>query len=172
MSLDGTRRLSRWMPPADDEPATLRGRIIANGLIALMSPMIAVLMVAGAPIIIRDAVRRRRMRAERAGEGLCTFARSFNRRTVDPWIIRAVYQALQPYVDTRDGPVPIRPSDRLYGELRIDEDELNDVAETIARRIGRPLENSTANPLYGRVETVGDLVRFFTHQPRTRAASA
>ena len=30
------------------------------------------------------------------------------------------------------------------------------------------LDHTERNPLYGRVETVGDLIQFFTHQEKTR----
>jgi hypothetical protein len=38
----------------------------------------------------------------------------------------------------------------------------------LAVRTGRTFENLPANPLYGRVLTVGDLVEFFGHQPHVQ----
>lgn len=163
------RTFSRWMPADEDPPATWVQRIAFGVLLAVFLPVMAAMGILAAPWLVRDARRRARMRSERAGEGLCTFARAFDRRTTDPWIIRAVHDALQPYCETRGGPVPLRPADRLYGELRIDGEELEDVARTIARRTERPLENTERNPVRT-VDTVGDLVRFFAHQPRERAA--
>jgi hypothetical protein len=51
----------------------------------------------------------------------------------------------------------------------MDVDELDYVvAEEVAQRTGRSLENPEANPKYGSVETVADLVKFFESQPLTR----
>lgn len=163
------RTFSRWMPVEEEQPMTWALQILFGVLLVLVAPVMAALWIITAPWMMRDARRFARMQAERAGEGICTFARGFDRRTTDPWIIRAVHDALQPYFVTRSGPVPIRPSDRLYGELRIDGEELDDLARTIAWRTGRPLENADDNPVRP-VETVDDLVRFFAHQPRVRAA--
>ena len=159
-------RLSRWMP-ADEEGSR---RVAGRALLALFAPLIALMVVVTAPFAIVRGRRLARLRKEREGEGICTFARAFDRRTTDPWTIRAVHDELQPYFETRDGPVPLRPSDRLYEDLAIDgDDELDDVAQTIARRTGRPLEGVERNPVLS-VETVGDLVRFFAHQPPVQAA--
>ena len=163
------RRFSRWMPRHEDVPTTLVRKVAFGAFLVVLAPVMAAFMVIGAPWLVRDALRRARLRTERQGEGICTFARAFDRRAVDPWIIRAVHEELQPYFETRHGPVPLRPADRLYGELRIDDDELDGVARTIARRTGRPLVDTERNPVRT-VETVDDLVRFFPHQPRVQAA--
>jgi hypothetical protein len=47
----------------------------------------------------------------------------------------------------------------------LDPRELHDVARDIAERTGRRLEGAERNPVRP-VATVGDLVRFFAHQPR------
>lgn len=39
------------------------------------------------------------------------------------------------------------------------------IAETIAQRCGRSLDNFDENPLIGKVKTAGDLVMFFNAQP-------
>lgn len=162
-------RLSRWMPRDEDVPMTLVRTIVFGVFLVVLAPVMASFMVLGAPWLIRNKLRRTRLQAERWGEGICTFARAFDRRAVDPWIIRAVHEELQPYFGTRHGPVPLRPADRLYEELGIDGDELDDVAQTIARRTGRPLVDTERNPA-GPILTAGDLVHFFTRQPRVQAA--
>ena len=163
------RRLSRWMPKDEDGPRTLVQKVMFGVFLVALAPLIAFALVISAPWnLLRDR-RNARLRAERQGEGICTFARAFDRRGVDPWIIRAVHEELQPYFTTRDSPVPLRPADRLYEELGIDGDELDDVAQTIARRTGRPLVDTERNPVRP-VSTAGDLVHFFAHQPRVQAA--
>ena len=101
--------------------------------------------------------------ASRTDESICTFARSFNRHSVDTWVIRAVYEELQRHL----GPVPVRAQDVLVRDLRIDGDDLDfDLVPDIAERTGRSLQKLTGNPYYGKVETVGDLVFCFNSQPK------
>ena len=163
------RRFSRWMPVKEDQPMTWVHWMVVGPLLLAIIPVYAAMMVIGAPWLIRGRRRRARLRSERQGEGICTFARSFDRRRVDPWIIRAVHDELQPYFWTRHGSVPLRATDRLVQDIGIDPDDVDDLAETIAWRTGRPLAVAGSNPVRS-VDTAGDLVRFFAHQPRARAA--
>jgi hypothetical protein len=111
--------------------------------------------------------RLRRLSAEREGEDIGTFVRAFDRRSpeFDPCVIRAVWDALQPYRTHRGGSAPLRPSDRLNSFMAVD-DIGEVVAPEIAERARRSMDTPEANPRYGRVETVEDLVRFFWDQPR------
>ena len=170
------RRLSRWMPAATD--GTISPRACRIGC-AVFAALVAValyfstdlrfaLPFALLVLAIGEAFRQRRMRrlaAERRGESICTFARALNPRAVDPWVIRAVHDELQPYAMAGELPVPLRPTDRLYEDFGVDPEELHDVALDIAERTGRPLDGAERNPVRP-VVTVGDLVRFFAHQPR------
>jgi hypothetical protein len=70
-------------------------------------------------------------------------------------------EKLQPYVA-----FPLRPDDHLEDDLRIDPDEIDFVALEIAELTSRPLRDCEQNPLYGRVETVADIVLFFSQQQR------
>lgn len=104
--------------------------------------------------------------ADRPDDSICTFARSFDRRKVDPWVIRAVYNDLQNIMHRAEGPFPIRASDNLWTDLLIDEDDLDlDMAENLPQLIGRCNKNMKDNPHYGRVHTVEDLVLFFNALP-------
>jgi hypothetical protein len=105
----------------------------------------------------------KRMRAERAADSICTFARSFPRREVDTWVIRAVWDQL----DLR---FPVRAEDRLTDDLGMDDVDLDFDMAGVADRCGRSLATPERNPWYGKVETVGDLVRFVAAQPRVSAA--
>jgi hypothetical protein len=109
-----------------------------------------------------EHLRDKRIAAERAGESLCDFARSFDYRSTDTWIIRAVYEQ---FID--DMGFPPRKTDR-FAVLGLDED-WDVIAEEVAQRTGRPLTNCEQNPLYDKVETVGDMVEFFMSQPKQAA---
>jgi hypothetical protein len=113
-----------------------------------------------------QARHERRLRDSRPGESICTFARGFDYRNTDTWIIRAVYEALQPEVK-----FPLRATDRFAKDLCMDTDDLDYLADEIATRSGRSLDDVDKNPYCGRLETVADLVAFFSHQPRVPAAA-
>ena len=104
--------------------------------------------------------------AGRPGESICTFTRSLNWRSIDTWVIRAVYEELQAAYET----LPIRAGDRFVEELRIDEEDLDDLVVAMAHRAGRSFEETAANPWSGKVLTVRDLVLFLNGQPRLEAA--
>ena len=112
-----------------------------------------------------------KLAAERPGESICTFARSFDCRVVDTWIIRAVFEALQPYCQFSGGTMPLRASDLLGDVLQIDHEELDDLAIEIAKRVGRSMDRFVENPLFGKVNTVADLVFFLLNQPTNTGVS-
>jgi hypothetical protein len=126
-----------------------------------------VVVTLGAYVVYEITSIRRRCRAliaARAGESICTFARSFDVRSVDTWVIRAVYEDIQQYLGL---PVPIRPTDNLIQDLYLDPEALElDLAQSIALKSGRTLLETESNPKYMKVFTVDDLVMFFNAQPR------
>lgn len=99
---------------------------------------------------------------------ICTFARSFDCRNVDTWIIRATYEEIQRYLDPKTLP-PIKTSDRLWEDLHIEADDVEYIGVAVAKRIGYDLRDTKSNPLYDGVKTVEDLVLFLTNQPRIAA---
>jgi hypothetical protein len=106
---------------------------------------------------------------ERNGLSICEFAREFDPKVVDTWIIRAVYEQLQAALPTKVN-VPIKASDGLFNTLMLDEDDLDlDLVEEIAQRTSRSLEGYESNPYYGKVTTARNLVLFFNHQARVSA---
>jgi hypothetical protein len=111
--------------------------------------------------------RQRRVAASRRGESICTFASSFDCRATDRWIVRAVYEELATVVQ-----FPIRPADRLEDDLKIDLEDLDEYAVAVAQRSARTLSGCEANPLYGKVKTVRELVEFFVRQPRRSLPAA
>jgi hypothetical protein len=64
----------------------------------------------------------------------------------------------------------MRETDRLWDELRLDDEDIEDLADLIAERSGRTLSDAELNPFYSQMVTVGDLVLFFAHQQRSQAA--
>ncbi|WP_240782294.1 hypothetical protein [Escherichia sp. E2586] len=108
------------------------------------------------------------MADKRQGLSICQFARQFNPRTVDTWIIRAVWNTLQEngYIGY---PLPLKADDKLDEDLDLVNDavELEELVEDIAARCGRDLtgiENNQFLPIV----TVGSLVRVLNAQPMTQ----
>ena len=66
---------------------------------------------------------------------------------------------------------PLRPTDRLVEDLGIDPDDVEfDLIDEVASRSGHLPDNADRNPFWGKIETVGDFVRFVTLQPRVAGA--
>lgn len=134
-------------------------------------PLLAVpLLTIGAALTVFRVKRERRRKdnliAERDGESICQFARSFDRHRVDTWVIRAVYEQLQLHLGT-EKPLPIRAADSLAHDLRIDDEDLDmDLAGEIFQRTGRSIKHTDRNPYFGEVRTVADLVHFVNEQPK------
>lgn len=117
--------------------------------------------------------RLQRMAKERAGESICTFARSFDCAATDTWVIRAVYEQLQTYLQADVAVFPLQREDNMVKQLGVDPEDLcYDIMDEIATRTGRSLEDTGQNPYWDKMETVGDLVQFFLHQPKAEIAQA
>lgn len=172
------KRASRFMPKPIRKPPTLVGWIF---LIAFAAWLLYVLwmypIVTSASIAVLVALtwlHRRSIRnhlrataASRPGESICTFSREVDCRHLDTWIVRAVYEEIQEHLAADCAKFPLRWTDRLNEDLRIDPDALDEeLAIDIAQRTGRSLEETERNPLFGDVKTVRDLVLFFQAQPQ------
>ena len=101
---------------------------------------------------------------------MCTFVRAYARGDRDPFVLRAVYEELAPYLTVGGTAIPLRPTDLLEQDLQVDGEELEFLARELATRCGRALTDSQANPYHGRIKTIGDLVAFLRAQPPTVAA--
>lgn len=156
---------SRRMPKDVVEPISWRDVAVLAGITlflmyvgfhfwpwSLSFPFIVVVMT------LSQRRRDRHIAEARRGESICTFARSFECRTVDTWIIRSTYDELS-YA------FPVRACDRFQQDLRFADEDLDDSGNRIARRCGRSMVRCEENPLYGKVHTVRDLVMFLNHQP-------
>jgi len=103
----------------------------------------------------------------RENDSICTFTRYFEYREIDTWVIRAVYEQLQNYMAPIRKGFPIHPTDDVFTDLRIDDEDFElDLIEEIAERTGRSLEGSESNEYYGKSDTVENLVYFFNNQPK------
>jgi hypothetical protein len=104
--------------------------------------------------------RLQRMIKERKNDSICRFARSFDYRRIDTRIIRAVYEEACDWTS-----FPTRISDDFDKDFHMDPEDLEDMAQIIAHRAQRSLDDYKKNPFYGQVNTVKGLVLFFLHQP-------
>ena len=173
------RTLSRNMP-VPPVPRTVIGTYAALGCVGAGAVAVLLslfifpeawmvfggLVLVGTVVHLRQKHHLRRLAAGRPGEDLCTFVRGFDRRSVDPWVLRAVYEELQPYCSFKGGCVPLRPDDALEELLGIDGEGLDDLALDMARRAWRSMDHPERNPFHARVRTVRDLVHFLDSQPR------
>jgi len=109
------------------------------------------------------------MRRLRDGESICNFARSFNARHIDTWVIRATHQEIQHVLKSYVPHFPVRASDSLLEDLHTNADDVEDLVAEIAARSGHSLDKTESNPFYGNIHTVSDLVRFIDAQPHVTA---
>lgn len=106
------------------------------------------------------------MLMERAGESICTFARSLPARSHDTKIVRVVYESLHKTLS-----VPLRPHDELEETLKMDPWDIEDFVVEMAESSGKSMDGWEANPLAGQVITVADLIRFLEMQPSVKSAA-
>src|SRR5688572_7732874 len=128
---------SNRMPPTLPSRPTPIGWIVLSAIgigaiyLCIWEPMIIVVIVFFAAfacvLSLFESRRERRIASARQAASICTFARQFNCRTTDTWIIRAVFEELAHYVR-----FPIRALDRLEADLRIDSDDIPEIAEAVA----------------------------------------
>src|SRR5688572_6522200 len=114
---------SRWMPPEPDPMSTAPAWMV---LVAIISPLAvgAVFTHGGKYLLVllllfciasevQNPRRLRHLASERSQEDIGTFARAFDRRRepFSPHVVRAVWDALEPYVSLEGSPVPVRSTD-------------------------------------------------------------
>lgn len=173
------RKPSRSMPPLLPRPwgwaKALVLSIFVIGFIALLvcHPWVLIPISGVIVLIVVEADRQNRhlsrLAIERDGESICTFARSFDYRVVDTWIIRAVFEERRPWCQSGRLVMPLRASDDIEAILKIDLEDLDELFSDIAHRSCRSTENCDRNPLFGKVKTVSDLVSFLMNQPSTKS---
>ncbi|MES2899557.1 MAG: hypothetical protein V4723_07500 [Pseudomonadota bacterium] len=76
-----------------------------------------------------------------------------------------MYEQLQESLAYAHPAFPVRASDNLKAELRLDDEDLDmDLAAQVEQRTGISLDCSETNPHYGKINTVKDVVMFFQAQ--------
>ncbi len=170
---------SRRMPAASLQPVTPAGYALLAAMLlgfawaCYLAPWLLALpaLIAVASLAHNIAYRRTlRDLASRRGDGdIGAFARDFDCRSVDTWIIRAVYEELQACLGSANPAFPLRATDRIAEDLHLDDEDLEDVAVLVAERAGYDLAGLEKNPLAGKVTTVGELVQCINHQPCLRS---
>ncbi|TDU70908.1 hypothetical protein EI77_02026 [Prosthecobacter fusiformis] len=170
------RRFSRHLPshpPA--QPLGWRVKVVLAGLAALLMAWLysqpqALFFIGGMTGLfylasIRERRRIQSLKSSRA-DTICAFRKAFDCRVVDPWIIRATYQEVQNW----SRGFPLEATDNLMEQLKMEAEDLDDLAEDIAKRSGYDLADISGNPWYQRVTTARELVLFINHQPKIRPA--
>jgi len=128
--------------------------LVILGAIAML--VRATCLIVALPSLIGSAIGRRRKvqhlrqrSASRAGESICQFARSFDVRRTDTWVLRAVYVALQEELRWVNPAFPIHAGDAICDDLLIDPEDLgDDIVWSIAARAtqARPLRAQPVLP--------------------------
>ncbi len=175
---------SRKMPSVhESSPAVGQVVVAFLSIISFVTiyshPVIALFTVppAIAVLLWRDSSERRdreRLLAGRTSGDIGAFARSFPRREIDTWVIRAVWDEMQAALTDHPDKqcfFPLLADDRVVEDLRIDSEELEWMVIDVAKRCGRSLKNCEENPYYAQVKSVGDVVRFLNSQPKHQASA-
>ena len=132
---------------------------------AVAMGILLVLVCWGTVSVKREKARLAAIADSRQGETICQFARSFDTRSIDTWVIRAVYEQVRNLLHSTCPSFPLRASDRLE-DLGIDTDDIEmDLAVSLSESTGRSLDQPQTNPFYGAISTVSDLIMFFNAQP-------
>lgn len=166
------------MPKVARRPLSVAGKALLAALVAWVvyilwkhpAPTIAfIALVAGWSLVShrRDRTHLRALAAVRHGESICSFSRELGCRNVDTWVVRATYEEIQWHLAPLLPNFPLRCSDRLVEDLRMDPDDLDEMlAIDIAERTRRDFRNTRRNTYFGKVHTVRDLVMLFHEQLR------
>jgi len=110
----------------------------------------------------------RKIAASRIGEDIGTFAKQFDCHQIDTWVIRAVYEQFQLYLENVYPGFPLHPDDNIYEDLVADPDDFDmELIEEIAQRAGRSLDSIEKNPHADKIDTIRGAVLFFNAQPRS-----
>jgi len=117
-------------------------------------------------IIIISAIgdkKYERLKEFRKDWDIGNFAKEFDLKVIDTWVIRAVYEAIYDEVD-----LPIKADDDIDKDLRINMGDLgfDEILINVSQRTGRVLtEESVEYDDIQNIKTVRDLVYFFNQLP-------
>lgn len=129
--------------------------------------VIGIIVIAIVLSTIFNHYRMKGIAISRGDADICKYARSFDYRNVDTKIIREVYEKVQEWSGNYEGkPFPVVADDNFDNIYQMDPDDLDDIYWEVADKFGISTDNPEANPYYGKVTTVQNLVLFLHHQPR------
>jgi len=181
-SAEEMKTLSRHMPPLERGKMTIPGWIFLGALAAGAIVFVIHFPYSLIPIallvitcVASDRAYLTRLRVHTAGRepDLCAFARAFDRRMIDPRLIRATWDEITDYLKGVRDPFPLKPTDRIVADLEIDLEDMEEIVIRIADRAGYSLKEYEKNPRYKNMQTIGDLVLFLNEQPpKTEAEPA
>jgi len=127
-------------------------------LVLVVVLIFAVLLLVASAI---DAWRERTFGTKTIPTSICTFAREFDCRAIDTWIIRAVFDEFSKY-----SVQSFRADENILVNLKVDSEDFEDIVFDVAERTGRSMDDYESNPFYDRITTVRGLVNFFVNQPK------
>ncbi|WP_444908042.1 hypothetical protein ACJJIR_08675 [Microbulbifer sp. SSSA008] len=176
MALESMRKPSRFMPKYVEKSTGISGWLIASAFFLMLgwfiykAPVILAIVPVLVAVEIKNSKARKshfsKLREKRNKDSICTFSRYFDCKSIDTWVIRAVYEQLQNYISSDSIAFPIKPTDNVFKDLLIDDEDFElDIVEEIAQRTGRTLDHAENNPYYGKANVVENLVYFFNEQP-------
>jgi hypothetical protein len=168
------------MPPVPSAKTGFRGWVVLCGIAAalvyfLVTHPVGFFGTVSVLAILSLIIERKRVTEllpvahDRTGEDIGTFARAFDRRSdapIDPWAIRAVWNAIYPLTEVQGKRIPLRPTDRIVEDLGIDSEEIEYLVPALTLQCERKNGDWDRNPYYPQLGTVGGLVRFISAQPR------
>ncbi len=178
-------RFSRWLGPVPQEKTDLFGwfllTLVAAAILfaVVQNPLgaaIVISAIAAASYLLerQRAPRVVRAAASRGGEDIGSFARAFDRHSdapLDPWAIRAVWNALVPLTVSNGHAIPLRPADRFEADLFIDPEDVEELVPLLVEQCERSGGRWKDNPYFTRLNTVADLVHFISAQPLRQVES-
>ena len=140
-----SRRMSKFVPKPIGLWPWVALAAFASGMLyaAVSQPRAAAVCVAAVLVLSawasidlkRQRARLQELAAMRSGQSICDFARDFDTRQVDTWIILAIYEHLQEQLTYAHPAFPIRATDRLKEDLLLEPDDLDlDVLVQVEQR--------------------------------------
>lgn len=120
-------------------------------------------------IVVMSAIgdtKYERLKESRKDWDIGNFAKEFDLKVIDTWVVRAVYEAVYDEVE-----LPVKADDDIDKDLRIDMGDLefDEILINVSQRTGRVLtEESVEYDDIENIKTVRDLVDFFNKLPLSK----
>jgi len=115
-------------------------------------------------IFVQNIIYKRKVKkvlSSRENWNIGCFAKEFDLKVIDTWVIRAVYEAIYDLVE-----LPIKADDDMDKDLGMDDLEFDDILINVSQRTGRVLPKKSDK--YYDIKSVRDLVEFFSKLPKEK----